>query len=571
MIVQSGCQVFEYSWEARGHRPSNSTETVVSVSFDYGAQQQFSGVCVIIGHKDDVSAERIGNEWGSNQAEQLISENCTRAIPSIHCIINWTAGSVPRETEIVGRSASSLPTLDINFEIESIRCVPDTWDVVLNCQNLIDGEFKSPPTGGLTFKDSRDPSCPTWLEINHPLTADTQSVVVSFTSSPFLYTPGRRGSHPPPDRSLAPDLPNFSESSDVNSQWRKDLLACALVCKQWTCALDLLLKDFHSTGGARATGYPPEICSFANTLTLRPNLAVSITCLSPDYFFRHVLWRSLSYTLDASESPFLPRQSRPPSERARIECFVGSLLTILRLAKNLRSLSLPFRWNIDLPNDYLDALRGLDKIEEVDVTGGFNAVHRGYLATWSSLKRLSMSISEPTRRNDPVPTTPPRYSLTNATLWSGCRDEYLTYILSSSSSSLERLMIAFPDHLTHSGLRSALHGVSKCLVVLHVGMGGSAPVKLDDEEYALDSVIVEMARLEYLAITPPYATHCMIERRAEAFKKSHASGSPAALPVTRLLIDAATHIPRHLEKSRLRLLTAARQVWPGWEIEVIEP
>ncbi|KAG9312211.1 hypothetical protein JVU11DRAFT_7509 [Chiua virens] len=252
---------------------------------------------------------------------------------------------------------------------------------------------------------------------------------------------------------------------------------------------------------------------------------------------------------------------------ARNEQFVANFLSILRLAKNLRSLSFSSRWNTSLPGEFLDALRGLDKVEEVDVMGGFNTVHQVYLATVLSLKRLRILISEPDGI-EPVPAIPPGYALIDANLSNIVRDEYLHYVLSASSSSLKSLVLDVPLGLTNTGLHSALLGVSKCLVALRVGLRGAGSGPGKDEEHALDSLIVQMVCLERLEITPTIATHLMIERRSEAFQQSRASGSPTTLPIINLKLLVGT-----LTRSRKNSLLATAspsQIWPGWTIGVYD-
>ncbi|KAG9312202.1 hypothetical protein JVU11DRAFT_7500 [Chiua virens] len=576
MVTQTGYSVNDYSWEATSKvpRPSfNSTETILTVFFDFGAQHLFSNVRINVGLHEDVPASLVEDEYNFVPG---------RSHPSI---INRDS-SMPLETDFSRPDLSSLPTLDIIFEVESMASVPGAWDVRSNSR-INDVPM---PMETLTFKDSGHQIHRILLEVNQPLTPTTQSVSVSFTSSPLLYTPGQRGSGRPLDDfstigrvvQIRPAFPphghkaillpteilfmifrNFSESSDVCSRWRTDLLSCALVCKQWTCALELMLDDFHyPEARIRPKEYPPEICKFASAIASRPTLALSITHLSPIYFFKHADWKPL--TLRLLDTPF-----QPPRRLARIEQFVNSFLSILRLARNLRSLAIPLGWNMGPSEDFLDMVRGLDKIEEVDMMIGSETTFQACLATWPTLKRLTASFSEADLQIKPqiVPTTPPGYALTAATLLFLVSDEQLNYLLCSSSSSLEALEIrCFPLWLTNTGLHSVLQSVSKSLVTLEIILtNGSSLDKV--EEYALDSLIVDMVRLKELRISPTVATQSMIERRAEAFEGSHASGSPVVLPPIHLTIDTAG-FPRNLPKEGL--IEAASRIWPGWRIEVCD-
>lgn len=422
------------------------------------------------------------------------------------------------------------------------------------------------------------------FEINQPLTADMQNVSVSFTHSPLLYTPFACVSDRPLDGSftigrivcvqpVAPPsnhkailLPteillvifeDFSDSSQVYKWWRRDLLSCALVCKQWTCALGLLLSDFRYPGPCgHLNRYPPEICSFTNALALRPGLGLSITHLSLDYFLGHASWKEFR----SQSVLFQPGRSLP---HPRLEQFAASFSSILRLAKNLRSLSLSLRWTAGLPKELLDALQGLDKLEEVRIQGRFNTLHQN-LAMWPTLKRLTIQTSFFDRQIDPIPTSPPEYVLTEATFSGRVGDEHLNYVLSSSSSSLERLVIYNP-FLTDDGLYTVLQGVTKSLVSLEIKFKTS--VRDWNKERALDSLIVYMDRLKTLWIDRSLATHLMIKRRADAFERSRMLGSRTALPVIELMIDQCTYAPSPDDS----LVVAAANVWPGWEINISDP
>ncbi|KAG9312231.1 hypothetical protein JVU11DRAFT_7530 [Chiua virens] len=535
MITRPGYHLFEYTLETKVPQrssESNLTETVISVFFDRHAQQLFSSVRIHIGHELGTNrslAICIANKWKFARGPLVIDRT----------------PSAPLDAEVVGSNPSSLPALELYYR-------------------------KSLADGALTLEDLGSRLERPLLEIDQPLTADTQSVSVSFMSAPYLSSAARGNSNRPlgdapstATRVLRVQLPIhkticlptevlsmifriLSESFNVCSLWRRALFSCGLVCKQWSFAFasDLMLSDFrYPDAHIRKTSFPPEIASFANALVLRPNLALSIGCVSPEYFLKHECRKNLSFILEHScQQLFRPRRDWEPSLDDGRREFIKSFLNILQLAKNVRAISLPFCLNQDIPSDYVEALRELDKVEEADVTASDDDD--------TTAPELAADLGP-----GPVPTTPPQYSLARATLRS-FNDQELNYVLSTSSTSLEWLRIINPNFLTSRGLSSALEGVCKSLVSLRIGRGATQPAEEDDWEHALDAHIDKMDRLEYLAVTSDNATHLMIERRAEAFVKR-------SFPTVKLRLE----IPRSQGGS---LREAAEQFWSGWEITLVE-
>ncbi|KAF8549970.1 hypothetical protein OG21DRAFT_521280 [Imleria badia] len=423
----------------------------------------------------------------------------------------------------------------------------------------------------------------TIFEFHQPLTENTQSVSVSFTSSHTLCTTMTRGvfSDPLYDHSVTvgrivrvlPVVP-MSERKTISLPidvliiifenlrsphtyrgWRMDVLASALVCREWTCALGVLLVDFRSEDTQR--GHPPEISSFANALVAHPSLGLGIKYLSAGYLEKHPTWDPYPILPPGRPSPMFLATLRLQKGTPRRSQLGKAFLSILSVTKNVQTLRLnPGKDLVIPPDDLADALRGLNKLETLKGKCPLTMAQLvSCVATWSLLKRLCiLGVLSPV---DPsLPLAPPSCRLTVLEFIDvPIKDDELTCLVSASGSTLERLTLNCISKLTNAGLGTALNAVCRSLTYLCIM---SEALERDrGEEHALDATITRLERLTMLKIVPEVASERMVERRAEAFTQRT---TPALSEVQLQLMHA-----HGAEDSAL--IIAANRAWPGWKMK----
>ncbi|KAF8132108.1 hypothetical protein EV363DRAFT_1329841 [Boletus edulis] len=311
-MANHGCWTIEYDWMVSLGSEPQSRETVLCVLFEDGAQRQFSSVRITLLYSSDTTPQHH-HTWKIKPYSPPLS----------------VVSRVPFESQdtFVTPNDPSLPICNIVFTANRHSARSQTISgVAKDCGELVLTETGPP-------KDFHN----IMFEFDQP-------VSVSFTSSRLLCTMITHGvfSDPPSDHStivgrVVRVFPVDPASKHVlllvfenlrfpptYRGWRKDVLSSALVCREWTCALNALLADFRSEESQQ--GYPPEICRFASGLVARPSLGLG-------YLEKHPSWDPLpDFPPGRLSTMFLAklqlRQGNPP------------LLSILSVAKNVQTLCL---------------------------------------------------------------------------------------------------------------------------------------------------------------------------------------------------------------------------------------
>ncbi|KIJ60210.1 hypothetical protein HYDPIDRAFT_117478 [Hydnomerulius pinastri MD-312] len=554
----------EYQWGGLEHVDisSGTRKTTLTVVFDGESRYLFSSARIVLCCRSDMSEERWRG-WEIQQEGSGIhtlrskvheTKNDAKCQPSHAPSNDWTLSSFTAIFEIVHHES-------IGRFLQRLR--PATGKVILRSTDHLP-----------QLNDMR-----ILLESEESVTPDTLSLSLTFTHSTKLYTPldlvSERSLSPPPHflttrvvRVFPPSnagplvarggLPTeillsifrYVVQADRYSGWRRDLVSFALVCHNWTCSLALLLWDFKQPyRGLYWQKTPPNIYALARALTERPVLGLSIKHLSTEYF----------------------RVQRPRlgHEAASLAEFTSAFIVILRSTKKLQTLRIT-----DLDTSQADALvEALYDLRELHTLttgndwsetfndGVLSIVQIAYcLATWPSLKSLSVYGTPPADTTPGTTLRPPVCSLTELTIsgYLHMTDEELMYILSSSSQSLERVTLDFILGITNTGLRTFLSAISQNVSSLTIQFAGYGYGK-QHEELALDAVIGGMPRLRQLRIKGDLATESMLDRRAKLFVASslaslHALNSK--LPVIELWVDDAPQLHE----------VFTSRAWPGWKI-----
>jgi hypothetical protein len=350
----------------------------------------------------------------------------------------------------------------------------------------------------------------------------------------------------------------FQEVSQASySGWRRDLVSCALVCRKWSCSLDLLFWDFHIPRKASYTHtYPPNIHALSEALTEQPTLGLSIEDLSTLYL--RGPWQARWYNHDP----------------ASVTAFTSDVITVIRTARGIQSLELEY-----LDSDQTEALasalydlRGLRTFTTGQRSpllpshdGAISIVQLAYcLASWPSLKSLIMYGAQSSTMTEPTTALRlPVCALTELTMERVfVTDTELMYLMSTSLRTLECVSLGEISGITNVGLRNFLDAISQnvsCLTIRHTGVPLGAG---GQEERALDVTIGKMHRLGKLNVEGNVASELMLQRRAQMFTASRANGDltpESALPVIQLDFGKSDGLP----------LSIADVDWPGWNI--LEP
>ncbi|KAF8119977.1 hypothetical protein EV363DRAFT_1377362 [Boletus edulis] len=474
-MASHGCWTTEYDWMVSLGSEPQSRETVLCVLFEDGApspsQRQFSSVRTITLLYSSDTTPQHHHTWQIKPCSPPLSVVSRVPFESQLCNIVFTAD----------RHSTRSQTIS---------------GVAKDCGELVLTETGPP-------KDFHN----IMFEFDQPLTENTESVSVSFTSSRLLCTMITHGvfSDPPSDHSTTvgrvvrvfPVEPTskrktISLPTDVlflifenlrfpptYRGWRKDVLSSALVCREWTCALTALLADFRSEESQQ--GYPPEICRFASGLVARPSLGLGIKYLSVGYLEKHPSWDPLpDFPHPGRLSAMFLAKLQLRQGNPRRSQFGKALLSILSVAKNIQTLRLYSGMDLVVASDDLaDTLCGLNKLETFEGRCPLTMAQLvSCVATWPSLKRLSI-----------VNVLPPVDH---------------TLLLASPSYCLTRI-----SRLTNAGLGAALNAVCTSLTYLYIM--SDALLRSPGEEHALDATITRMERLTMLKIVPNVASERMVE------------------------------------------------------------
>jgi hypothetical protein len=334
------------------------------------------------------------------------------------------------------------------------------------------------------------------------------------------------------------------------SGWRRDLLSCALVCRNWSCSLDLLLWDLH---GPRRAYFPPNIHALGKALTEQPALGLSI---------KNICTEQLRSSLFIGEDDH--------KDSASVSAFTLDLITIIRTARNIQSLALE---NLDSSQSeaLASALYGLRDLSTFSTgrtdspnrsdDGVIGIVHLAHcLASWPSLKSLTMYASQPHTITKPaLPLRLPVCALTELSIESVfMTNNELMYLMSTSLRTLEHVTLNKISGITNVGLRRFLDAISQnvsCLTIRHTGECDIP----EQEERALDATINKMRHLRKLDVMGDVATKLMLQRRTELFATNKADeglNSELVLPVVQLQFALVTEFT----------VSVCRANWPGWEI-----
>ncbi|KIJ60225.1 hypothetical protein HYDPIDRAFT_117498, partial [Hydnomerulius pinastri MD-312] len=564
----------EYQWGGLEHVDivSKTRKTTLTVVFDGESGHLFSSVHIVLCCRSDMSEERWrgweiqqeGSGIHTLRSEVHETENDTNCQPSHAPSNDWTS-----------------PTCTAIFEVvhhESTGRIP--WLTPAMGKVILRGADHLPQLNDMRIL----------LESEESVTPDTLSLSLSFTHSTKLYTPldleassmSERSLSPPPYFLTTRVVRVFPPSSarklvargglpteillsifrnvaqaDRYSGWRRDLVSFALVCRNWTCSLALLLWDFEQPyRGLYWQKTPPNIHALASALTERPVLGLSIKHLSTEYF--------------------RGQHSRLGHEAASLSEFTSAFIVILRSTRKLQTLQMT-GLDTTQADALVEALYDLRELHTLttgkDPSQKFNdgvlsIVQLAYcLATWPSLKSLSVYGVTPPADTTPATTLqPPVCSLTELTIsrFLHMTDKELMYILSSSFQSLERVTLDSISGITNAGLRTFLSAISQSVSSLTIQFTGYRYGTQQPDERALDAVIGDMPRLRQLRIKGDLATESMLDRRAKLFIASslaspHAPEQPdSKLPVMELWVDG---VPQLHEGFTSR-------AWPGWKISV---
>ncbi|KAF8119762.1 hypothetical protein EV363DRAFT_1379702 [Boletus edulis] len=556
-MANHGCWTIEYDWMVSLGSEPQSRETVLCVLFEDGAQRQFSSVRITLLYSSDTTPQHH-HTWKIKPYSPPLS----------------VVSRVPFESQdtFVTPNDPSLPICNIVFTANRHSARSQTISgVAKDCGELVLTETGPP-------KDFHN----IMFEFDQPLAENTESVSVSFTSSRLLCTMITHGvfSDPPSDHSTivgrvvrvfpvdpASKRRTISLPTDVlllvfenlrfpptYRGWRKDVLSSALVCREWTCALNALLADFRSEESQQ--GYPPEICRFASGLVARPSLGLGIKYLSLGYLEKHPSWDPLpDFPPGRLSTMFLAKLQLRQGNPRRSQ-FGKALLSILSVAKNVQTLCLDPGMDLVVASDDLaDTLCGLNKLETFEGRCPLTMAQLvSCVATWPSLKRLSIvNVLPPVDHT--LPLASPSCCLTVLELSDiPIKDDELICFVSASGATLEQLTLSRISRLTNAGLGAALNAVCTSLTSLYIM--SDALVRSPGEEHALDATITRMERLTMLKIVPDVASERMVERRAEAFKQR---STPA-------LSEVHLHLLMAGEPEDHSLIAAASRVWPGWEM-----
>ncbi|KAF9240179.1 hypothetical protein BU15DRAFT_74096 [Melanogaster broomeanus] len=366
------------------------------------------------------------------------------------------------------------------------------------------------------------------LETELSLTPDILSMSLCFTHSTKLYSPtdlraksaSRYNLTPPfkfqitrvvrvlPTASALPGITNgglptellllvFREVARAKAYTgrRRDLLAFGLVCRKWTCSLDLLLWDFQDRDEPpHWYAYPPDIHALGRAVKERP-------CAWALYqAFQH----------------------------SKLHSPIAVGVSILRTTRNLKHLELH---NIDVgqKNVLASALYDLHELHTFTLGIPFPAlcceVDIGFmeladcLASWTTLKSFGVfnyvflpGMAELASLRLPVCALM-KLEMKSTYL----SDKELVHIMSSSLNTLEQVVFDTIYGVTDAGIRTCLDAISHNVTSLEILR---TPVHRDDlaqDERALDATIDKMVRLRSLDIGGDVATELMLQRRAKLF------------------------------------------------------
>ncbi|KAF9240187.1 hypothetical protein BU15DRAFT_61523 [Melanogaster broomeanus] len=571
----------EHQWEGSKRvdpLDCEARETILSVVFHEEMRRRFSAICIVLCCRSEMYEEN-GRGWHIQQVDSTshTSRDEDDALNELDC-------HSPSNDPALPKCIVVFEVVHYETEIWMRRFAPATGKVVLRATDYL---------------QLLDNDCVrVLLKTEHSLASDTLSLSLHFTHSTELYAPtDLRGKSPsryyhdhlwPPRQykitrvvrvlPIASSLPGimdgglpteillqiFREVAHTNgySGARRDLLAFALVCRRWTCSLDLLLWDFQDRyGSPHQHAYPPNIHALGRAVTERPALGLFIRHFSTVTFMDPLLWEYANVD-----------DGRPSNPG-----FTSDVIAILRTTRNLQCLELR---NIDVRQKEAVASALYDLHELHTFTMGVPFPHRqtkgggniGFvelaycLARWPALKFLGVfNFSSHPGMTKSATLRLPICALTKLVMKNTrLSDRELMHIMSSSLKTLEQVDFDTISGVTNACIRISLDAISHSLTSLSIFR---TPVRRDDgaqDERALDATIDKMLRLRSLDIGGDVATELMLQRRTKLFIASRSDGSltlGSAIPVMQLSLHQAQvpGIP----------VGVAEQDWPGWKSQAI--
>ncbi|KAG6828979.1 hypothetical protein H0H92_006101 [Tricholoma furcatifolium] len=270
-----------------------------------------------------------------------------------------------------------------------------------------------------------------------------------------------------------------------SKNWRSDLLSVGVVCKAWTCMLDVFFTVLTSVDGEDI--HPPTPMSVARSLQLRPERGQLMDC------FRLEDYKGLKAGID-NEKHFMDR--------------CRSVLTILTYATEIRSLHLP-GIHASLRNEFTKILSRLTKVEKCTIydrdshMGQIIEFNIGeiqqFISGWEGLRELNIAFRTivSTRAFDnEVPEL--KGKLERLRL----RTSHLTgrQFVRFSSCHLRHVELERLNGPVNRDLLAFLIAAAPSLTRLAIR---SCPFlrQVQGEEYALDAVMDQLCALEQLTVS----------------------------------------------------------------------
>ncbi|KAF9240188.1 hypothetical protein BU15DRAFT_74107 [Melanogaster broomeanus] len=475
----------EHQWEGSKrahHLSSENRQTILSVVFHEETRSRFSAICIVLCCRSEIYEEK----WRGWDIQQVDSTSHTSrdeddALSELDCHPPFNDPALPKCVVVFEVLSYEAP--------KRMESTPIDGKVVLRATDYLE----------LLGNDS----VRILLKTERSLTPDTLSVSSRFTHSPKLYTTRDLRSKPAsrynlmrplkfqitrvvrvlPTASALPGITNgglpteillqiFREvaRATVYSGRRRDLLAFGLVCRKWTCSLDLLLWDFQGRGLPYSDTWPPNIHALGKAVTERPALGLSIRQFSTATFMRPSL---LGFVHDGDDIPSNPGFT---SDVVAIEAVASALYDLHKL--HTFTLGVPY------------------PVQHTGGGGGIGFVELAHcLARWPALKSLGVNhlhlrptIMEPATLPLPVCALT-KLVMTDTRL----SDSELMHIM-SSLKTLEHVVFDTIYGVTNASIRTFLDVISHSLTSLSILR---TPARRDDvaqDERALDATIDKMGQ-----------------------------------------------------------------------------
>ncbi|KAF9240190.1 hypothetical protein BU15DRAFT_61527 [Melanogaster broomeanus] len=501
----------EHQWEGskRVHYlGSENRQTILSVVFHEETRSRFSAICIVLCCRSEIYEEKWRRWQLTQDIQQVDSTSHTSrdeddALSELDCHPPFNDPALPKCVVVFEVLHYEAP--------KRTEFTPINGKVVLRVTDYLE----------LLGNDY----VRILLETERLLTPDTLSVSSRFTHSPKLYTPtdlrpksaSRYNLTPPPKFQITRVIFREVARAKAYTGARRDLLAFGLVCRKWTCSLDLLLWDFQDRGSSHWSTWPPNIHALGRAVAERPVLGLSIRHFSTATFRPSLLG-------------FLNDDDNIPSNPG----FTSDVVAVLRTTSNLQYLELH---DIDVCQKEVlaSALYDLHELHTFALGVPYPAPHtkRGggigfvelahCLARWPALKSMRMFHFRfrPTMMQ-PATLPLPVCALTELVIINArLSDSELMHLMSPSLTTLERVVFDTIYGVTYACLRTCLDAISHSVTSLRVG--NLRTVRWNDgvqEERVLDATIDKMLRLRSLDIGGDVASELMLQRRAKLFTSS---------------------------------------------------